>query len=104
MAALKFHIRPNPARGAKVIEHLASAEKTPKRRSIPERAAHDDFELWFRRQSEGDQKRLEARAIDLLSEKEKAEIADGKPTFTTQYQVEVNMRLLSQKQRATAAS
>jgi plasmid replication initiation protein len=103
VAAVKFHIRPNPKRGSKVIEHLAPAESRPKRpnqtnRPLPD----DDFEVWFQQQTEQSRKELEARAVELLSATEREEIASGRPTFTTRYQVEVNMRLLSQEERLGA--
>lgn len=101
ISAIKFHIRPNPKHGTKVIEHLAPAEQHPKRKKLGDRRVpDDDFEAWFRRQSRDVQKNLEQRATELLSDDEKAEILTGNPTFTTQYQVEVNMRLLSQGERA----
>jgi plasmid replication initiation protein len=100
VSAIKFHISPNPKHGTKVIEHLAPAEQRRKTRSVTDHAElHDDFEVWFQRQEEDVQQDLRERAVGLLTEEEKAEIATGKPTFTTRYQVEVNMRLLSQEER-----
>jgi plasmid replication initiation protein len=105
VSAIKFHIRPNPKRGSKVIEHLAPAESTRKRRAEHRRTlGDDDFERWFEQQPDAAKKDLEPRAVGLLSEAEKEEMESGRPTFTTQYQVEVNMRLLSRKDRAAAAS
>ena len=101
--AVKFHIRPNPKRASKVIEHLAPAEQSPRRQAPGEPAdPDDDFDVWFRNQSETEQGELKRQAADLLSEGEKDEISSGNPTFTTQYQVEVNMRLLSRELRASA--
>ena len=101
VAAVKFHIRPNPKHGTKVIEHLAPAEQRPASRlgAVPARRSEDDFERWFSAQTEDARRDLQKRAVDLLTEPEKAEIVSGKPTFTTQYQVEVNMRLLSREMR-----
>lgn len=99
VSAIKFHIRPNPKHGTKVIEHLAPAEQRRRRKSIADRNENDDFGVWFEQQSPKAQKELERRAVELLTEEERDEIATGNPTFTTRYQVEVNMRLLSQEQR-----
>jgi len=107
VVAVKFHIRPNPKHGTKVIEHLAPAEQRPASRfgAAPARRSEDDFERWFSAQTEDTRRDLQKRAVDLLTEPEKAEIVSGKPTFTTQYQVEVNMRLLSRElRRKTAVS
>jgi plasmid replication initiation protein len=106
VVAVKFHIRPNPKHGTKVIEHLAPAEQRPPGRagSSSARRTEDDFERWFNGQPEATRSDLRAKAIDLLTDLEKAEITSGKPTFTTQYQVEVNMRLLSREMRRPTAA
>jgi hypothetical protein len=106
IAAVKFHIRPNPKHGTKVIEHLAPAEQRRRTRvgSLPNHGTEDDFERWASAQPEATRSELRARAISLLTDSEKAEITLGNPTFTTQYQVEVNMRLLSREMRKSTVA
>lgn len=102
VCAVKFHIRPSPKHGTKVIDHLVTAEQRPRnlsRTMEPE----DGFESWFGTLSPEEQGKLRSRALELLTPTEKDEFAGGRPTFTTQYQVEVNMRLLSQEERNVTA-
>ena len=106
VSAVKFHIRPNPKHGTKVIEHLAPAEERPKAKKggRPGAIIQDDFERWFNAQPKDAQSALRQKAIELLTAAEQEEIGSGNPTFTTQYQVEVNMRLLSQDERRASAA
>jgi plasmid replication initiation protein len=106
VVAVKFHIRPNPRHGTKVIEHLAPAEQRPpaKPGGASRRQSEDDFERWFNAQPKETREDLRQKAIELLTQVEKEEISSGNPTFTTQYQVEVNMRLLSRETRGKPAA
>jgi plasmid replication initiation protein len=106
VAAVKFHIRPNPKHGTKVIEHLAPAEQRPTIRggTSSQSRSEDDFERWLSAQSSDMRDDLRRKAIELLTDAEKDEITSGNPTFTTQYQVEVNMRLLSREMRGKPAA